>query len=48
MLTVNFFKLNKIGGRWGYLDVPAMVDYVTMSPVLHICKQKQYLKNNIF
>jgi hypothetical protein len=36
MLTVKLVKLNKIGGSWVDLGVPVVMDYVLVSPVLHI------------
>jgi hypothetical protein len=36
MLTVKLVKLNTIGGSWGDIGVPAVIDYVVLSPVLHI------------
>jgi hypothetical protein len=34
--TVNLVKSNKIGGSWGDLDVPIVLDYVVVLQVLHI------------
>jgi hypothetical protein len=36
MLAVKSLKLNKIGGGWVDLGMPAVIDCVVVSPVLQI------------